>query len=327
MTEHLRWGILATGGIAQTFVRDLRLIGAPVTAVGSRDLGKARAFAEHAGIPNVHGSYEDLVADPGVDVIYVATPHSVHAANALLALDAGKHVLVEKPFTMNAAEAQAIADRAAEKNLVALEAMWTRWLPHMARIHELIAAGVLGELRALIADHDQKTPPDPHGRMQDPALGGGALLDLGIYPVSFAWDLFGQPDRVLALSDPTATGVDQQTSILLGFPGGRQAVLHTELDAKGPGRAVVMGSEARIEIDPVWYSATSFTVLDSKNEVIERFDEKPAGRGMQFQALELERLVAEGPGAGDRLPLEESVGIMATLDEVRRQIGLRYPDE
>jgi predicted dehydrogenase len=326
VTDHLRWGILATGGIAHALVKDLQLIGIPVTAVGSRDLGRARDFAERLGIPNAHGSYEELVADPEVDVIYVATPHPAHAGNALLALDAGKHVLVEKPFTVTEAEAQAVVDRAAERGLIALEAMWTRWLPHMIRVREIIAAGTLGEVRAVIADHDQKASADPAGRMQAPELGGGALLDLGIYPVSFAWDILGAPERVLAMSDPTPTGVDQNTAILLGYPQAK-AVLHTELDARGPNRAVVIGTEARIEIDPVWYTPTSFTVSNAQGEVLERYESTVEGRGMQFQALELERLVAEGHGPGDLLPPAETVGIMGTLDEVRRQIGLRYPGE
>ncbi|MGN6324484.1 Gfo/Idh/MocA family protein [Pseudolysinimonas sp.] len=327
MTEHLRWGILATGGIASAFTRDLRVVGAPVTAVGSRDLDRSRAFADEHGIARAHGSYEELVADPEVDVVYVATPHPAHAGNALLALDAGKHVLVEKPFTISEAEARAVMDRAAEKGLIALEAMWTRWLPHMIRMREIIAAGTLGELRAVTADHDQKANPDPAGRMLNPELGGGALLDLGIYPVSFAWDVLGAPDRVVALSDTTPTGVDGQTAIILSFPGGRKALLHTELDARGSNRAVVLGTEGRIEIDPVWYTPTSFTVYDSAGDVVERYASEVEGRGMQFQALELERLVAEGRDADDLLPPDETVAIMGTLDEVRRQIGLRYPGE
>jgi predicted dehydrogenase len=324
---HLRWGILSTGGIAATFTRDLQLIGVPVTAVGSRDPAKAREFAGRFGIPKAHGSYEELVADPEVDVIYVATPHPMHAAHALLALGAGKHVLVEKPFTVTEAEARAIMDLAAEKGLIALEAMWTRWLPHMIRVREIIAAGTLGELRAVLADHDQKTPADPAGRMQAPELGGGALLDLGIYPVSFAWDILGAPERVVAVSDPTPTGVDQQTAVILVHPGGRKSLLHTELDARGSNKAVVLGTDARIEIDPIWYSATSFTVIDPAGEVLERYTSQIEGRGMHFQAIELERLVAEGHGPDDLLPPDETVAIMGTLDEVRRQIGLVYPGE
>ena len=328
MTERLRWGILGTGGIARLFTTDLNLTGFTVAAVGSRTQEAADAFAGEFGIPRAHGSYEALVSDPEVDAIYVSTPHPFHAENALLALEHGKHVLVEKPFTLNAAEARRVVELAAEKGLVVLEAMWTRWLPHMVRVRELIASGALGEVRALIADHDQKLPADPAHRINAPELGGGALLDLGIYPVSFAWDVFGEPSSVHAISSPTAsTGVDRQTAIILGFPGGEQAVLHTQLDARGPSTAVIVGTEARIQIDPVWYTPTSFTLVDSTDTVLERFEQEVQGRGMQFQAHELERLVAEGASATDNLPPEQTVGIMGTLDEIRRQIGLRYPGE
>ena len=179
------WGILGTGGIAASMTSDLKLHGHEGVAVGSRTSASAARFAAAHGIPRSHGSYEDLVADPQVDVVYVATPHPQHAPNALLALEAGKHVLVEKPFTMDRAEAEAIAEAARTRGLVALEAMWTRWLPHIQRMHEVIADGTIGEVRAVIAHHSQKASADPAGRMLNPALGGGALLDLGIYPVSF----------------------------------------------------------------------------------------------------------------------------------------------
>jgi predicted dehydrogenase len=327
VTERLRWGILGTGWIAEQMTSDLGVAGSPVTAVGSRTQERADAFAAHHGIPNAHGSYADLVSDPDVDVIYVATPHPSHAADATLALEAGKHVLVEKPFTLNAAEARAVVDLAAERGLVVLEAMWTRWLPHMVRLREILAEGTLGEVRTLLADHTPKLPSDPTHRIQDPVLGGGALLDLGIYPVSFAWDLFGAPESVLAHSSPTPTGVDRQIAVILGYAQGQQAVLQAALDTQGPNRAAILGTEARIEIEGVWYSPTSFRVIAPDDTVLEQFDGRTAGRGMQFQALALEALVAEGATAGDVLPPEESVAIMATLDEVRTQIGLRYPGE
>jgi predicted dehydrogenase len=327
MTDRLRWGILGTGGIARLFTSDLNLTDRAVTAVGSRTQQSADAFASAFGIPRAHGSYEALAADPEVDVIYVSTPHPFHAEGARLALEHGKHVLVEKPFTLNAAEARAVVDLAAAKGLVVLEAMWTRWLPHMVRIRELLASGALGEVRAVLADHDQKLPVNPEHRLQNPALGGGALLDLGIYPVSFAWDVFGAPSSVHAISSPTATGVDRQTAIIFGYPGGEQAVLHTQLDARGPSTAAIIGTEARIQIDPVWYTPTSFSLIDPSDAVIERFEQEVPGRGMQFQAFELERLVAAGTVAGEVLPPEQSVAIMGTLDEIRRQIGLRYPGE
>jgi predicted dehydrogenase len=327
MTDRLRWGILGTGGIARLFTSDLNLTDRAVTAVGSRTQQSADAFASAFGIPRAHGSYEALAADPEVDVIYVSTPHPFHAAGARLALEHGKHVLVEKPFTLNAAEARAVVDLAAAKGLVVLEAMWTRWLPHMVRVRELLASGALGEVRAVLADHDQKLPVNPEHRLQNPALGGGALLDLGIYPVSFAWDVFGAPSSVHAISSPTATGVDRQTAIIFGYPGGEQAVLHTQLDARGPSTAAIIGTEARIQIDPVWYTPTSFSLIDPSDAVVERFEQEVPGRGMQFQAFELERLVAAGTVAGEVLPPEQSVAIMGTLDEIRRQIGLRYPGE
>jgi predicted dehydrogenase len=327
MTDRLRWGILGTGGIARLFTSDLNLTDRAVTAVGSRTQQSADAFASAFGIPRAHGSYEALAADPEVDVIYVSTPHPFHAEGARLALEHGKHVLVEKPFTLNAAEARAVVDLAAAKGLVVLEAMWTRWLPHMVRVRELLASGALGEVRAVLADHDQKLPVNPEHRLQNPALGGGALLDLGIYPVSFAWDVFGAPSSVHAISSPTATGVDRQTAIIFGYPGGEQAVLHTQLDARGPSTAAIIGTEARIQIDPVWYTPTSFSLIDPSDAVIERFEQEVPGRGMQFQAFEVERLVAAGTVAGEVLPPEQSVAIMGTLDEIRRQIGLRCPGE
>lgn len=327
VSESLRWGILGTGWIATEFTQDLLAAGLTVTAVGSRTQESADAFAQRFGIAAAHPSYEALVADPNVDVVYISTPHPLHYENAKLVLGAGKHALVEKAFTMDARQAREIVDLAAARKLVVLEAMWTRWLPHMVRIREIIAAGTLGDVRTLIADHNQLLSDDPAGRMRNPNLGGGALLDLGIYPISFAWDLFGKPASVTAIATMAPTDVDRQTAIVLGFEGGRQAVLHTALDTLGPNTAVVIGTEGRIEIDSVWYTPTTFTVYDSEGIMVEHYDQPVLSRGMQFEALALEAIVADGRLAGDELPPEETVGIMETLDEIRRQIGLRYPSD
>ncbi|MGV8884509.1 MAG: Gfo/Idh/MocA family protein [Microbacteriaceae bacterium] len=327
MTELIRWGILGTGGIADAFATDLTAHGFTIAAVGSRSQASADKFAERFGIPAAHASYEALVADPSVDVIYVSTPHPFHAANATLALEGGKHVLVEKPFTLNAADAATVVALAEQKNLMVLEAMWTRWLPHMIRLRALIAEGLIGEVRTVIADHNQFLPTDPSHRLNDPALGGGALLDLGIYPVSFAWDMLGAPSTVNAISSPTATGVDRQTAILLGYENGAQAVLHTALDTAGPNTAAVIGTEGWVQIDTVFYTPTSFTVYNTANEVVETYESTVSNRGMQYQAWEAERLIAAGLIAGDILAPSETVAIMGTLDEVRRQIGLEYPGE
>ena len=328
MTERLRWGILAPGGIAHAFTNDLKLNGFDVRAVGSRSIESARAFAEEFGIPNAHGSYEALAADPEVDAIYVATPHPWHAARALLAIESGKHVLVEKPFTLNQAEARLVADAAAAAGVLVLEAMWTRYLPHMARVREIIAAGTLGEVRTLIADHTQRLPLDPAHRINALELGGGALLDLGVYPISFAWDLFGAPSSIQSTAIIQSTGVDAQVAVQFGYDGGQIASTLSASHTRGPNTAAVLGTEARIDIDEVWYTPTSFRVVAHDGTVLEEFRSEVTGRGMHFQAEALERLVAEGRlDGGDILSTEESVAIMGTLDAIRAEIGVRYPGE
>jgi predicted dehydrogenase len=326
-TIPIRWGILGTGFIAHSQTADLIGCGFTVAAVGSRAQETADTFAAEFGIPNAHGSYEALVADPGVDAIYISTPHPFHAENALLALRAGKHVLIEKAFTLSAAQALDVVRAGEAAGLVVMEAMWTRFLPHMLRIREIIAAGTIGDVRTLIADHNQSLPKDPLHRLNNPALGGGALLDLGIYPVSFAFDLFGAPETVRAIAAMTQTGVDRQTAILLGFDDGRQAVLHTALDTRGPNTASIIGTAGRIQVDAVWYSPTTFTVFNENDDILERFENTVSHRGMQFQAWEFERRIRQGDSAPTILPPRESVRIMETLDSVRAQIGLSYPGE
>jgi predicted dehydrogenase len=320
----IRWGILGTGFIAGLQAQDLIENGFTVQAVGSRTLESSKAFGGKFGIPTAHDSYEALVADPDVDVIYIATPHPFHHANALLALNAGKHVLVEKAFTINAREAQEIVDLAESKGLVALEAMWTRFLPHMVRIREIIQEGTIGEVRKVVASHNQSLPKDPAHRLNDPALGGGALLDLGIYPISFAFDILGTPATIKASASMTATGVDRQTAAIFEYPQGQQAILDCELDAAGPNRAVVIGTDGWIDIEPTWYAPTPFTVYGVDGGVVERFEQPMKSRGMQYQAAELERLIASGATAGTILQPSGSVAVMAAMDEIRRQIGLSY---
>ncbi|ASN18919.1 Gfo/Idh/MocA family protein [Arthrobacter sp. YN] len=323
----IRWGILGTGFIAGLQTKDLKENGFTVQAVGSRSLESSESFAEEYGVATAHGSYEDLVADPLVDVVYVATPHPFHHANALLALNAGKHVLVEKAFTMNAREAQDIVDLAESKGLVALEAMWTRFLPHMIRLRDIIASGTIGEVRKVVASHNQSLPKDPAHRLNDPALGGGALLDLGIYPISFAFDILGTPSAVRASASMSATGVDRQTAAIFEYANGAQALVDCELDAASANRAMVIGTDGWIDIEHTWYNPVPFTVHAVDGSVVERYDQPVASRGMQYQAAELERLVRAGSTAGTILPPRETVAIMAAMDEIRRQIGLRYESD
>jgi predicted dehydrogenase len=321
------WGILGTGGIARLFTNDLRLNGMDVRAVGSRTPGSAERFARELAIPNWHASYEELAADPAVDVIYVATPHTFHAENAFLALRHGKHVLIEKPFTLNAAQARAVVDEAEELGLLVLEAMWTRFLPHMVRVRQIIAQGKIGDVRTVIADHGQILSADPEHRLNNPNLGGGALLDLGIYPVSLAVDILGLPAEVQATSRPTATRVDAQTSMLFHYDNGSQALLQACLDARGPMRATIIGSEGRIEIAGVWYEPTPFDVFDRDGKLVEHWEQPIVGRGMQYEAFEVENCLRQGLTASSVLPPAQSVAIMEILDAIRARIGLRYPGE
>ncbi|MFJ6452791.1 Gfo/Idh/MocA family protein [Paenarthrobacter sp. NPDC091669] len=323
----IRWGILGTGFIAGLQTKDVKENGFTVQAVGSRSLDSSQVFAGEHGVATAHGSYEDLVADPLVDVVYVATPHPFHHANALLALNAGKHVLVEKAFTMNARQAQEIVDLAESKGLVALEAMWTRFLPHMIRIREIIESGTIGEVRKVVATHNQSLPKDPAHRLNDPALGGGALLDLGIYPISFAFDILGTPSAIRASASMSATGVDRQTAAIFEYANGAQALVDCELDAASANRAMVIGTDGWIDIEHTWYNPVPFTVHAVDGRVVERYDQPVASRGMQYQAAELERLVRAGSTAGTILPPRETVAIMAAMDEIRRQIGLRYESD
>jgi len=327
MVDAIRWGILATGGIAHTFAEDLIAHGHQVTAVGSRSQAKADAFAAEFGIASAHGSYSDLAANPNVDIIYVATPHPSHAGAALLALNAGKHVLVEKPFTMNAAEARRVYECAAERKLLAMEAMWTRWLPHMIRVREIIASGIIGEVRTLIVDHTQSILEEPEHRLNNLELGGGALLDLGIYPISFSSDLLGTPATILASASFNPVGADDQVATIFRHAGGQLTSTVSASKTLGPNVASILGTKGRIDLDDTWYAPTSFSVYDSENAVLERYESAVSGRGMQFEAAEAERLIRQGSIESELLPTSESISIMETLDEIRRQIGLRYPGE
>ncbi len=327
MSKKIGWGIIGTGGIAALQVQDLLTTGLHVAAVGSRTKKKSEKFATTFSIPNHHGSYQKLVSDPSVDVVYVATPPPMHAANALMAIEAGKHVLVEKPFTINAGEAREIMNAAAEKGVFVMEAMWTRFLPMMIAVMKRIDAGKIGTPRVLLADHNQYIPRSKAVRLHDPELGGGALLDLGIYPLSFASALFGTPKEITARAVLTEQGVDEMTAMICEYESGAQASLHTGFLTPGPNVASVVGTSGRIDIDTVWYNQTTFTRYDRSGRVEERYTDSIKGRGMQYQALEVERCIAKGLKESPTMPLSESVSIMETMDEIRRQIGVVYPSE
>lgn len=323
----LQWGILATGGIARLFTKDLLAHGHHVRAVGSRSLEPARSFAKEFGIPQAHGSYEELVADPLVDIVYVATPHSAHAANARLALEHGKHVLVEKAFTLTAQQASDVTAFARQRGLVVMEAMWTRFLPHMHHVRALLRDGRVGQVRSLHADHTQRLVFGEDHRLNDLRLGGGALLDLGVYPISFAHDLLGAPTDIQARASFKPTGVDASVATTMGHQNGAISTTYSSMEIRGRNQATVLGTDGRIEIASIWYAPARVTLYDGDGMLLEEFDEPVSGRGMQFQAAEIERVVRQGLTGSPVMPAEESVRVMSTMDVVRNAIGLRYPDE
>lgn len=316
MATPLRWGIIGTGLIARRFAADLEFTDSGVvSAVGSRSQESADNFGDEFNVPNRHDSYEALVVDPDVDVVYVATPHPMHHANALLALNAGKPVLVEKAFTMTAAEAQDLVDVAREKGLFLMEAMWTRFLPHVIALRELLAKGAVGELVIVMADHGQWFVKDPEFRLFAPELGGGALLDLGVYVVSWASMILGTPDRMTAMVDATFTGVDGQASMIFGYENGAQALLTCTSLARSEIRSSIVGTEARIEIEGDFYAPTSFTLISRDGEA-QRFEFAHEGRGLRHQADEVARCISEGLTESPLMPLNETVSIMETMEQV-----------
>jgi predicted dehydrogenase len=315
----LRWGLIGSGLIARAFAADLSVTDSGrVVAIGSRSQESAESFADGFGVPNRHASYEALVADPEVDVVYVATPHPMHLANALLALEAGKPVLVEKAFTMNAGEARELVASARAKGLFLMEAMWTRFLPHIAAVNRLLAAGALGDIVTVMADHGQWFPKDPAFRLFAPELGGGILLDCGVYPVSFASMILGKPAEIAALVTPAFTGVDGQTSMLFGYANGAQSVLTCTSSAKTPTIAAIVGTEARIEIDSMFYAPTSFTLI-ARDGTSTRYEPPHEGKGLHYEADEVARCLRAGLLESPLMPLDETIEIMETMDAVLAQ--------
>lgn len=322
----IRWGLLGTGWIADRFARAVaQHTRAQVVSVGSRNKHRGDRFATQHGVPGMHLGYEELVSDPHLDAIYIASPHSEHREHALMAIEAGKHVLVEKAFARNTAEAQEIVDAARDAGVFLMEAMWTRFLPHVAALRAVLARGEIGEVVHLAADHGQWFRFDPKHRVFNPLLAGGALLDLGVYPIAFAHDLLGVPESVQATGKLTETGVDGQVSMVLTYPGRVQATLHTTLWSKTPTTAVIAGTEGRIEVAGDFYTPTSFTVI--RNDGTRWTYQREVPIGLQYEAAEVARQVSAGATESPRLTWDNTLAVMRTMDEVRAQIGLVYPGE
>lgn len=326
MTTPIRWGIVGTGAIADAFAHALTLIeDAEIVAVGSRSQASADAFGDKFNIPNRYGSYQGVADDPAVDIAYISTIHPLHHPNSLMCLNAGKAVLCEKPFTMNAGELSDLIDLARLKKLFLMEAMWTRYLPAIVKLREVLAAGTIGEPLMLQADFGFQPAHDPKSRLFNPELGGGALLDIGIYPVSFAYMVLGPPDYVSSQAVIGGTGVDEQAGIVFRYHDGQVAVLAMSLRVTLPCQAIITGTKGRILVHPRFWESQKITVLVDGKETT--YDLPFAGSGYRYQAEEAMRCLRAGQLESSTMPLAESLRIMQTLDSLRAAWGLRYPGE
>ncbi|MBM7540350.1 Gfo/Idh/MocA family protein [Amphibacillus cookii] len=326
MGRKLKWGILATGGIAESFAKDLaHAKNGEAYAVGSRTLASAEKFAKKFDIPKAHSSYEALAEDPNVDVIYVATPHPFHKENVLTCLRAGKAVLCEKPFTVNARELEELIQFARTNHLFLMEGMWTRFLPVIRKVRAWIETGEIGDVRLVKADFGFKTLWDPEWRLLNPKLGGGALLDTGIYPISFASMVLGpHPEKIMSTADIGETGVDEHFSILLSYPEGKVASLNGAIRLGLTNEATIHGTHGYIQI-PSFLNAKKATLHGEGT--VKTFQDDRTVSGYQFEAEEVGRLLQEGKLESDLMPLDESFAILQLMDQVRDQWGLRYPFE
>ena len=319
----LRWGVLAPGEIANDFVTTLHAnTGQRVVAVGSRSADRAAAFAVTHGIPR-SGSYQAVVNDPEVDVVYVAAPHSEHRALALLAIAAGKHVLIEKPIALNATEAQEIADAARAAGVFAMEAMWSRYLPQADVIAQLLEQGAIGDVRLVTAVLGWRWEFDPASRGFDPALGGGAMLDAGVYSLWFSQFVLGEPTRIQASGNLAPTGVDSDTAVTLQHANGALAAVTTSIVADTPVLGAIYGTEGSIQFDSAFVFPADFHVVTPDGEV-GFTNTGPTGRGgLAWQAAALAQYVHDGLLESPIHSLDDSIALMRTIDEVRHQVGAR----
>jgi predicted dehydrogenase len=322
-----RWGIIGTGAIAKKFAAALQTLpDAKLLAVGSRSQNGAEQFGNAFAVPRRYGSYQALVQDPEVDAVYIATPHSCHKENSLAALAANKPVLVEKPFTINAVEAEAIIDAGRSKNLLVMEAMWTRYLPLYVKLRQFLAEGIIGEPRLLLGDFGFKIGPTTNRRLLDPALGGGALLDIGVYPISLASMIFGTPIEIRGEATLGETGVDEQSGVILRHRHGELAVISCSIQVNAAMEVILRGSSGAIRIHAPAWKSTSLT-LTRGGHPDEQLDFPFPGNGYQFEASEFMTCLREGKPESAIMPLNETLSIMKTMDALRDCFGLRYPME
>lgn len=323
--KSIRWGLLSTSDIAATFATDLRRTpGAELAAVGSRQLESAQRFAHEHGVARAHGSYEELAADPDVDVVYVSTPHSMHRDNVQMCFDAGKPVLCEKALTLNAADAAELVATARSKRLFFMEAMWMRCNPNIVAMRDIAATGTLGDVTAVGADFGFVPGKPPEHRLFDPAFGASAVLDIGVYATTFVWLFLGQPRAVHSTGALSERGIDVSCASVFTYDAGA-ATVHCTMTAFTPGRAYVAGSRGRIDVSPPFHAPTEFTVTVDSETTPHAYP--VSGSGYVHEIEEVHRCLRAGATESDLVPLDDTVAILAVLDQMRAQLGSTLPGD
>ena len=360
--KEINWGILGTGYIAQEFARGLRMLpDAKLLAVGSRKLETAQKFANQFQISRAYQSYEELVADKDIDIVYIATPNIAHKDNCILCLEAGKAILCEKPFTLNAKDARDVIELARHKKLFCMEAMWMRFIPLIPKVREMINDGVIGDIKMVTADFGLQIAVDENDRRFNPNLGGGALLDIGIYPISLAFYLLGKPSNIVSQVTLGKTQVDEQSSLIFQYANGQLATLYSSFLTNTPNEVIIMGTQGQLRIhapiyrpdqlsiqtfpalstttssnsQPSWKLTLKQMALFKKSyHYLSRFIHKPKkivipyqGNGYQYEAAEAMNCLRTGKMESQTMSLDETLTILETMDTLRTQWGVKYPNE
>jgi predicted dehydrogenase len=324
----VKWGIIGTGQIASKFAKALNSLDhTELTAIASRDQVKAKEFANRFHIKKAYGSYEELTLDPEIDVIYIGTPHTEHKAHARLCISAGKAVLCEKPFTLNYPEAKELVDLAKSNNVFLMEAMWTKFLPATRIVKQWINNKIIGEIKYMNISFGFRTEFDPRSRLYDPALGGGALLDVGVYPLSYAIHLMERlPDKIVSSAHIGQSNIDELNVITLLYKEGMIANLSSAITAPAGNDAIVIGEKGRIVIPNFW-TAESAEVYDANGKLVDSFLHPFTSNGYVYEAEEVNRCILEGKKESDIIPLNDTLEIMKILDSLRAEWGLVYPSD
>lgn len=324
----IRWGIFGTGTIAHKFASDLKRVqNAGLFAVGSRSLQNAEVFCKEFDVPLSFGSYEELAGCDGIDIVYIATPNHLHHPNTLLCLNNGKAVLCEKPFALNAKQASEMIDLARRKNVFLMDALWTKFLPHYQKMLEIVRSGELGEIKAVFANFGFQADATPDSRLLNPVMGGGSLMDIGIYNVFTALDVLGKPDEINVSISPAGQGIDEQCAVVFKYNNGAMASLFSSISANMETEVEICGTLGRLKLTAPFYDSASVLEYDAHGKKTVIKTEKEAGSGYQYEARHATGCLLKESTQSTVVPHDYSILLMQTLDRIRNLAGIVFPNE